>query len=183
MMNGERFNDDEAEPDLSRAMFYWWRSATKFDECVNLKMDMPNISKISPTCKILREMERLASIASEGLHELRQKLFTYRSGDMWLPIGGREKKDMDIPPVNTILLVGFHNAGKSSLVNLMYSILGRSGLVPFAQTTQISSGKNYFFPIHKGTKIRNFRHSIYYLKDKTSQDQLKKCNLVFKSRL
>lgn len=49
---------------------------------------------------------------------------------------------MDIPPVNTILLVGFHNAGKSSLVNLMYSVLGRSGLVPFAKTT---SGKALFY--------------------------------------
>ncbi|KAL3531515.1 hypothetical protein ACH5RR_010837 [Cinchona calisaya] len=139
MMSGEHFSD-EAEPGQSRAkLYYWWRTATKFDECVKLKMDLPNISMISPTCKVLREMERLASIASEGLHELRQKLSAYRSGDMWLPIGGKEKKDMDIPPVNTILLVGFHNAGKSSLVNLMYTILGRSGLVPFAQTCQIYS--------------------------------------------
>lgn len=47
----------------------------------------------------------------------------------------RRKRWILIPPVNTILLVGFHNAGKRSLVNLMYSVLGRSGLIPFAQTS------------------------------------------------
>lgn len=71
----------------------------------------------------------------ESLDEVRQKLMSYKSGDFWVPIGGIKKENMDIPPVNTILLVGFHNAGKSSLVNLMYSVLGQSGLIPFAQTS------------------------------------------------
>lgn len=116
----------------------WWRSAAKFDECANLGIQ--NLSKVTPRLKVLREMERLALVAPEGLDELRQKLFNYRCGDFWVPTGGIKKEEMDIPPLNTILLVGFHNAGKSSLVNLMYSVLGRSGLIPFAET---SSGKSH----------------------------------------
>ncbi|KAL0348618.1 UNVERIFIED_CONTAM: hypothetical protein Sangu_1089600 [Sesamum angustifolium] len=42
---------------------------------------------------------------------------------------------MDIPPAVTILLTGLTASGKSSLINLMYSVLGRSGLIPFAQTS------------------------------------------------
>ena len=42
---------------------------------------------------------------------------------------------MAVPPVITILLVGLSGSGKSSLVNLMYSVLARSGLIPFAQTS------------------------------------------------
>ena len=113
----------------------WWRSAAKFDECGKMKSEAPqNLSKVTPRLKVLREMERLALVAPEGLDELRHKLFAYRSGDFYVPTGGFEKEEMEIPPVNTILLVGFHNAGKSSLVNLMYSVLGRSGLIPFAKT-------------------------------------------------
>ncbi|CAI9104902.1 OLC1v1003692C1 [Oldenlandia corymbosa var. corymbosa] len=146
LSNRHYLNEEEEHDDLSRAMFYWWRSASKFDQCVKLKWELPDISKISPTCKILREMERIAAIASEGLHELRQKLLTYRSGDLWLPIGGLEKTDVEIPAMNTILLVGFKNAGKSSLVNLMYSVLGQSGVIPFTQTSQTSSGNTSVSP-------------------------------------
>lgn len=89
---------------------------------------------------MLRELERLALVAHEGLSELRHKLLVYRSGDFWMPTGGISKEQMDIPPQITILLAGFSASGKSSLVNLMYSVLGRSGLVPFT-VTQTSSGK------------------------------------------
>ncbi|XP_057473876.1 uncharacterized protein LOC130762228 [Actinidia eriantha] len=125
---------DKYEPQ-QMATHCWWRSAAKFDECGKLKSEAPqNLSKVTPRLKVLREMERLALVAPEGLDELRHKLFAYRSGDFYVPTGGFEKEEMEIPPVNTILLVGFHNAGKSSLVNLMYSVLGRSGLIPFAKT-------------------------------------------------
>ncbi|XP_016477353.2 uncharacterized protein LOC107798837 [Nicotiana tabacum] len=133
-MRDENFVNQNDEEE-SRAMYYWWKSAAKFDECVKFKFEMPNLSKMTPTLKVLREMERLALMSSESLDELRQKLMSYRAGDFWVPIGGINKEDMDIPPLNTIVLVGFHNAGKSSLVNLMYSVLGRSGLIPFAQTS------------------------------------------------
>lgn len=127
---------DEYDP--SGLVYCWWRSAAKFDECVKLKLDLPNVSTLTPRLRVLREMERLALIAPDGLNELRHKFLSYRSGDFWIPIGGIQKGGMDIPPVITILLVGFSGSGKSSLVNLMYSVLSRSGLVLFAQT---SSGK------------------------------------------
>ncbi|XP_035548833.1 uncharacterized protein LOC109003783 [Juglans regia] len=133
---------DEGEEDeygLSKMVHCWWRSAAKFDECVKLKFDLPNVSSLTPRLKVLREMERLALVAPDGLNELRHKLFTYRSGDFWVPTGGINKEDMDIPPTITILLLGFTGSGKSSLVNLMYSVLGRSGLIPFVQTSLGSS--------------------------------------------
>lgn len=130
-------NNEEEEHEAGEEKGYcWWRSPAKFQECAKLKLfEIPNLSNISPKLRLLREMERLALIGPDGLDELRHRIFTYRSGDFWVPTGGIRKEDMDIPPVITILLVGFHNAGKSSLVNLMYSVLGRSGLIPFAQTS------------------------------------------------
>ena len=129
---------DEDDCESCRLAYCWWRTAAKFDECAKLKLDFPDVSILTPRLRLLRELERLALIAPDGLNELRHKLLGYRSGDFWVPTGGIKKEDMDIPPVNTILLVGFSGSGKSSLINLMYSILGRSGLIPFAQT---SSGK------------------------------------------
>ncbi|KAK3418043.1 hypothetical protein EUGRSUZ_H04024 [Eucalyptus grandis] len=46
---------------------------------------------------------------------------------------------MVIPPIMMVVLVGLSGSGKSSLVNLMYSVLGRSGLIPFSQTSNESS--------------------------------------------
>ncbi|XP_055811881.1 uncharacterized protein LOC129881797 [Solanum dulcamara] len=135
-MRDENFDLINQQDIESRAIHYWWRSATKFDECVKFKFEkMQNLSKMTPILKVLREMERLHLMSTESLDELRQRLMSYKAGDFWVPIGGINKEDMDIPHVNTILLVGFHNAGKSSLVNLMYSVLGQSGLIPFAQTS------------------------------------------------
>ncbi|MBA0846414.1 hypothetical protein Goshw_001565 [Gossypium schwendimanii] len=133
---------DEDDCESCRLAYCWWRTATKFDECAKLKLDFPDVSILTPRLRLLRELERLALIAPDGLNELRHKLLGYRSGDFWVPIGGINKEDMDIPPVNTILLVGFSGSGKSSLINLMYSILGRSGLIPFAQTSS-GSCSNY----------------------------------------
>lgn len=140
-MRNENFLNQHDEE--SRAMRYWWRSAAKFDECVKFKFEMSNLSKMTPILKVLREMERLYLMSTECLDELRQKLMSYKAGDFWVPIGGINKEEMDIPPVNTIMLVGFHNAGKSSLVNLMYSVLGRSGLIPFAQTSAGNDSSAY----------------------------------------
>ena len=126
-------------------VYCWWRSAVTFGEAAKFKVELPNVSTLTPTLKLLRELERLALMAREGLSELRQKLVSYRSGDFWVPTGGMKREDMDIPPVITILLVGFSGSGKSSLVNLMYSVLGRSGLIPFATT---SSGKSIGYGIH-----------------------------------
>ncbi|PPS05030.1 hypothetical protein GOBAR_AA15633 [Gossypium barbadense] len=128
---------DEDDCESCTLAYCWWRTATKFDECAKLKLDFPDVSILTPRLRLLRELERLALIAPDGLNELRHKLLGYRSGDFWVPIGGINKEDMDIPSLNTILLVGFSGSGKSSLINLMYSILGRSGLIPFAQTSSV----------------------------------------------
>ncbi|ONH94079.1 hypothetical protein PRUPE_8G269000 [Prunus persica] len=130
-------NDEEYWPrSVAANNNCWWRSwGAKFD----VKM-----MKVDPRMRVVRELERLALVAThshhEGLNELRHKLHMYRSGDFWMPIGGITKENMDIPPLATILLVGFSASGKTSLVNLMYSVLGRSGLVPFAQTSPPETG-------------------------------------------
>lgn len=129
------FGEEEDEYGLSKMVHCWWRSAAKFDECAKLKFDLPNVSSLTRRLKVLREMERLALVAPDGLNELRHKLIMYRSGDFWVPAGGINKEDVDIPPTITILLLGFTGSGKSSLVNLMYGVLGRTGLIPFAQTS------------------------------------------------
>lgn len=143
-MKSQLSSCDEDEYYSSRMVCHWWRSSAKFDECVKLKLDIPDVSRLTPRLRVLREMERLALIAPEGLNELRHKLLNYSSGDFWVPTGGIKKEEMDIPPVITILLLGFSGSGKSSLINLMYSILSRSGLLLFAQT---SSGKHITFTL------------------------------------
>ncbi|PWA82779.1 P-loop containing nucleoside triphosphate hydrolase [Artemisia annua] len=114
--------------------FCWWKTVPDF---TSLK------TSSSPSClsivKVLREMERLCSISEHGLDELKHKLMVYKAGDFWLPIGGLKKENMDIPSEVTVLLVGLSGSGKSSLVNLMYGVLGRSGLIPFSQTSNESS--------------------------------------------
>ncbi|KAI3895582.1 hypothetical protein MKW98_025373 [Papaver atlanticum] len=137
-------DEDDNHSDIlssSRSSFHnWWRSAKEFDENGNLKLDYSNlITDLTPRLKVIREMERLALIATDGLDDLRHKLLSYKSGDFWLPTGGIKKEEMEISPIITILLVGFSGAGKSSIINLMYSVLGRSGLIPFTQTSGVSS--------------------------------------------
>uniref|UniRef100_A0A7N0T2J7 Uncharacterized protein n=1 Tax=Kalanchoe fedtschenkoi TaxID=63787 RepID=A0A7N0T2J7_KALFE len=129
--------DDDAES--QNASFCWWRAAQEPADNVASALNLANLSLLTPRLRLLREMERLNMVAHEGLDELRHKLLTYRAGDFWLRAGGIEKKDMDIPPMISLLLVGLAGSGKSSLVNLMYSVLGRSGLIPFAQTSSESS--------------------------------------------
>lgn len=119
----------------------WWRRVEEFDENGNFKVE---ISDISPRIKVLREMERLALVSVEGLDDFRHKLLSYRAGDFWLPVGGVKKEEMEIPPTITILLTGLISSGKSSFINLMYSVLGRSGLIPFAQTSGTTYTKIHY---------------------------------------
>lgn len=139
MKNG-LFSSDEDQNGMPKSSFHWWRALEEFDENGNFKVKISDISNLTPRIKVLREMERLAFVAVEGFDDFRHKLLSYRAGDLWLPVGGIKKEEMDIPPLITILLTGLVSSGKSSLINLMYSVLGRSGLIPFAQT----SGTNFF---------------------------------------
>ncbi|GFP99635.1 hypothetical protein PHJA_002107600 [Phtheirospermum japonicum] len=132
-MKNNLFSSDEEQKSL-----FWWRNSEEFDENGHFKADeiSDDLSKItSPRIKVLREMERLGFLAGEGLDDMRHKLLSYRAGDFWLPIGGIKKEEMDVPQVITILLTGLTGSGKSAYVNLMYSVLGNSGLIPFAQTS------------------------------------------------
>ncbi|KAK2990285.1 hypothetical protein RJ640_014737 [Escallonia rubra] len=144
MANQPCFGDEDQHESPSSA-FYWWRTTGDRNGNGYLNIDLSDLSSLTPRLKVLREMERLALIAPEGLDDLRHKLITYRSGDFWLPVGGVKKEGVDIPPIITILLVGLSGSGKSSLVNLMYSVLGRSGLIPFAQTSSMSSNYTTMF--------------------------------------
>ena len=111
---------------------YWWRMLPEFSACHGR---LPRFSAANARLRVLKELERLALIAGESLDDLRHRLCTYQAGDFWFPAGGIAKNETDIPPVITVLLLGFAGTGKSSLVNLMYSVLGGSGFVPFAQTS------------------------------------------------
>nr|GMD13807.1 uncharacterized protein LOC109191253 [Ipomoea batatas] len=129
-------SDDSDEE--GRSVCFWWKSAGEL-EYEKLRFDtMSNASKVSPRIRLLRELERLGLLSSETLNEIRHKLHSYRPGDFWVPTGGITKEDLEIPAVNTLLLLGFHNAGKTSLVNLMYRVFARSGLLHFAQTPSSS---------------------------------------------
>lgn len=130
---------EEDQNELPSSVTQWWKNTEEFDGNGHFKIDLSDLSKLTPRVKLLREMERLDLVAAEGLDDLRQKLITYRSGEFWVPVGGIKKEEMDIPNVITILLVGLKGSGKSSLINMMYSILGRGGLIPFAQTSGESS--------------------------------------------
>ncbi|KAG8370482.1 hypothetical protein BUALT_Bualt14G0121400 [Buddleja alternifolia] len=138
-MTNHFFLSDEDQNGVQKSAFCWWRTPKEFDENGHFKVEISDLSNLTPRLKVLREMERINFIANEGLDDLRHKLLSYRAGDFWLPIGGIKKEEMDVPPVITILLTGLSSSGKSSFVNLMYSVLGRSGLIPFAQTSGESS--------------------------------------------
>lgn len=131
----EKLPGDEGEGDESTE-FCWWRRCATAEEMDSLKMTgVSDVGSLTPRLKVMRELERLAMVASEGLDDLRHRLVAYRAGDLWVPMGGVKKEEMDIPSTITVLLVGFAGGGKSSLVNLMYSVLGRAGIIPFAQTS------------------------------------------------
>ncbi|KAL9235724.1 hypothetical protein vseg_010463 [Gypsophila vaccaria] len=121
---------------LPDADFHWWRSCATSEEMSTLKINgVSDMADWTPRVKVMRELERLAMVAPDGLDDLRHRLVAYRAGDLWVPVGGVQKEGMNIPSQVTILLVGFAGGGKSSLVNLMYSVLGRAGIIPFAQTS------------------------------------------------
>ncbi|PRQ21686.1 putative P-loop containing nucleoside triphosphate hydrolase [Rosa chinensis] len=169
---------DESSGSVSSIEPYcWWRSTAKYDEYVKLKFEggLPDVSRLTTRMRVFKELERLALVASGststreyhyhysegGVNELRHKLLTYQSGDFWMPIGGISKEKMDIPPVATILLVGFSASGKSSLVNLMYSVLGRSGLIPFAQTSSSGSGRTKLLKEHNVVRSLRSGFCVY----------------------
>ncbi|KAK9139250.1 hypothetical protein Scep_008931 [Stephania cephalantha] len=136
----------DEDDDDNRSAYRWWRSIEESNQVSDLTIiDLSNLKNLTPRLKVLRELERLGSLAREGLEELRHKLLCYRSGDFWVPNGGIAKKNMKIPPIVTLVLVGFSGSGKSSLINLMYSVLGRSGLIPFARTSEKPSDYTTFF--------------------------------------
>ena len=144
---GVRYEDEPSEE-----VYRWWKSTIKSGgEMTSLKFDMSNASStLTPKVRVVRELERMAVLAaSAGLDDLRHKLITYRAGDLWVPTGGICKEEMEIPPVITILLVGLSGSGKSSLVNLMYSVLGRAGIIPFAHTSPGTvSGFFWKYPLY-----------------------------------
>ncbi|KAF6173629.1 hypothetical protein GIB67_022988 [Kingdonia uniflora] len=158
--------DDDSES--SQSTFCWWRSTKEFTESGGLNLEISNLSNLTPRIKVLREMERLALVAPEGLDDLRHKLLTYRSGDFWLPTGGIKKEELNIPPIITVLLVGFSGSGKSSVINLMYSVLGRSGLIPFAQTSGSSSNCTTMF-MEEHNVLRSVRSGFCFY-DSRGQD-------------
>ncbi|KAM0948492.1 putative P-loop containing nucleoside triphosphate hydrolase [Dioscorea sansibarensis] len=132
------------DPDAAFSRFYWWRSLQDPDGSAAPSPPTP------ARLRVVKELERLALVAHESLDELRHRLLGYRAGDLWFPAGGISRQETDIPPVITVLLLGFAGSGKSSLVNLMYSVLGRSGFVPFAQTSSPAGkqGRTEFLEEH-----------------------------------
>lgn len=94
-------------------------SSEEFDEKGHLKIDLSDISNLTPRLKLLLEMERLALIAPGSLGDMRHRLMSYSPDDLYIPTGGIHKEEMKIPPLITILLVGFRGSGKSSLIKIM----------------------------------------------------------------
>ncbi|XP_074563425.1 uncharacterized protein LOC141820045 [Curcuma longa] len=119
MRSSEQGSGGDASEGLAS---YWWRSIAE---------ESPKGDGTSPHARVVSELERLAAAGTDSLDELRHRLLSYKPGDLWFPTGGIPKEEMDVPPVITILLVGIAGAGKSSLVDLMYCVLGRAGLVHF----------------------------------------------------
>ncbi|XP_078439294.1 P-loop containing nucleoside triphosphate hydrolases superfamily protein [Wolffia australiana] len=138
---GNEVSEDDSPGGLPPAFCYrWWRSLPEFDVGGRAGGSLfpttaAEVSSLSPRLRVVKEMERLAMAAHDSLDDLRHKLLSYRVGDLWVPAGGVHRDSLDLPPVITILLAGPAAAGKSSLVNLMYSVLGRSGLIPFVRTS------------------------------------------------
>ncbi|KAK4750375.1 hypothetical protein SAY87_027824 [Trapa incisa] len=157
--------DEEYCRPPSAGPYCWWRSTAAFEDyCTTQSKQSPNMRGLSGKVRVLREMERLALVAAgDGLDELRQRLLTYRAGDFWTPAGGITREEMEIPAANTVLLVGFIGSGKSSLINLMYSVLGRAGIIPFAQTSSSSSSKytTMFLQEHNILRSRKSGFCIY----------------------
>lgn len=122
MRSSVQAGDDGGEGGAALAS-YWWRPLVEHGGSEG--------EAARRRVRVLREMERLAAAANESLDDLRHKLLTYKAGDLWFPAGGVPKQEMDIPPVVSVLLIGLAGAGKSTLVDLMYYVLGRAGFVPF----------------------------------------------------
>lgn len=117
MRSSEQGSGGDASEGLASC---WWRSIAE---------ESPKGDGTSAQGRVVSELERLAAAGTDSLDELRHRLLSYKPGDLWFPTGGIPKEEMGVPPIITILLVGLAGAGKSSLVDLMYCVLGRAGLV------------------------------------------------------
>ncbi|XP_024985763.1 uncharacterized protein LOC112521248 isoform X2 [Cynara cardunculus var. scolymus] len=151
-MINNQVNESHEESSPSSSPFYWWKSIPEFNS-------LNGSQNSSSIFKVLREMERLCWISEDGVDDLKHKLMIYKSGDFWLPIGGINKQDLDIPPLITVLLLGLSGSGKSSLVNLMYAVLGRSGIIPFSQTSN-ESQNNPTMMLEEHNVLRSTRNGF-----------------------
>ncbi|XP_057475891.1 uncharacterized protein LOC130763877 [Actinidia eriantha] len=158
MKNQIPFSEQDQADQPPASTLCWWRTAAESGRH-KVGEEFSDLSGLTPRLKVIRELERLALVAPEGLDDLRHKLLTYRSGDFWLPTGGIKKEEMEIPPLITVLVVGLSGGGKSSLVNLMYSVLGRSGLIPFAQTSSESSNYTTMY-MEEHNVLRSMRNGF-----------------------
>ncbi|PKU86768.1 uncharacterized protein LOC110104421 [Dendrobium catenatum] len=153
---GEADGDGDSEPGVP--CFCWWRSLPEYEAGAGLETPKAaNTRTATARMRVVRELERLAAAASESIDELRHRLLTYKAGDLWFPAGGITKQDTDIPPVITLLLLGFAGVGKSSLVNLMYSVLGRSGFVPFAHTSSPAGKEGRTLNLEEHNVLRSMK--------------------------
>lgn len=65
MINRLSLKEDENN-EKSASAFYWWRLANDF---ADIKLHPLNVFNLKPIVRVLREMEMLAMVASEGLDE------------------------------------------------------------------------------------------------------------------
>src|SRR5688572_25099966 len=85
MRDNKQFSEDGDE-DKSSSLYCWWRSCATSEELRNMKVtSLWDVAELTPRLKVMREMERLALVASEGLDDLRCRLLAYRAGDLWVP--------------------------------------------------------------------------------------------------
>ncbi|XP_020583482.1 uncharacterized protein LOC110026736 [Phalaenopsis equestris] len=156
---GEADGDGDSEAGVP--CFCWWRSLPEYEGGGGLETPKASSARnATARMRVVREMERLAAAASESIDELRHRLLTYKAGDLWFPAGGIAKQDTDIPPVITLLLLGFAGVGKSSLVNLMYSVLGRSGFVPFAHTSSPAGKEGRTLNLEEHNVLRSMKYGF-----------------------
>ncbi|PKA54943.1 hypothetical protein AXF42_Ash000779 [Apostasia shenzhenica] len=150
----------DGEGDFEAEDFFWWRSLPEFDGTGVGTTKAGKVKAATARKRVVREMERLAAAAAESLDEVRHRLLTYRPGDLWVPAGGLAKQDTDIPRVITLLLLGFTGVGKSSLVNLMYSVLGRSCFVPFAQSSSQADKDGHALCLEEHNVLRSMKNGF-----------------------
>ncbi|GFZ13930.1 hypothetical protein Acr_24g0001200 [Actinidia rufa] len=108
MKNQIPFGEQDQADQPPASTLCWWRTAAESGRH-KVGEEFSDLSGLTPRLKVIRELERLALVAPEGLDDLRHKLLTYRSGDFWLPTGGIKKEEMEIPPLITVSVGGSSN--------------------------------------------------------------------------